>query len=367
MNIKSAGFIGLGLIGGSIAKAIKKYHPDVKIYAHARSEATLISAHKAGITENDSFIPLEKFAEMDVLFLCSPVLVNIEYLEMLSDKLKAGHTLITDVGSVKGGIEAKAKELGLLDKFIGGHPMTGSEKDGFVASDPLLLENAYYILTKNDAIDPDIFLAFEDFIKSLGASVLVCDSASHDFATAAISHLPHIISASLVNLVSENDTEDELLKTIAAGGFKDITRISSSSPVMWQNICVENKDEILKLIGLYDDILLDIKRRIESSDEEMLLSFFSNAKNYRDNLPVRGNGALPGTFDLYTELSDEAGQIANIASILAIEDISIKNIGIVHNREFEQGVLNIETYDLDSKNSAIKVLKDHGYNVYSKG
>ena len=163
-----------------------------------------------------------------------------------------------------------------------------------------------------------------------------------------------MISASLVNLVKESD-KDDLLKTIAAGGFRDITRISSSSPVMWEDICLSNRDAILMLIDKYSAILDDFKETIASGDGDKIRSKFQSAKDYRDSLPVRKSGAI------YSDLRDEPGQIATVATILAASGISIKNIGIIHNREFEEGVLQIELYNEEDFNSATELLKGHGY------
>ena len=359
--IRTIGFIGLGLIGGSIAKAIHQYHPHIRIYGHASHADTLALAHHEAIIENDHFLPLSEFARMDILFLCAPVQRNIDYVRQLAPMLLGNHCLVTDVGSVKNGIQQVIDELGLSQSFIGGHPMTGSEKDGFSYSSPQFLENAYYILTRHRDFDEKRFRRFQEFIASLGSITLETTPAIHDYATAAISHLPHIVAAALVNLIREHDTPEKIMGTIAAGGFKDITRISSSSPVMWQNICVENRDEIQKLIDLYGQTILSARALVEKSDEEALISFFSSAKDYRDSMPTIKTGFLPRIYDFYLDMADEAGQIACVASILAERRINIKNIGIVHNREFGEGVLHIELYDDESKSAAMKVLKKQGY------
>ena len=192
------------------------------------------------------------------------------------------------------------------------------------------------------------------------------EPSQHDFATAAISHLPHVISATLVNLVEAEDGEDELLKTIAAGGFRDITRISSSSPVMWQNICLSNRDAILRLMDLYSQSFISFRKAVEEGEADTLIKFFQSAKDYRDSLPIRKKGLLPASFEFFCDLADEAGQIATIASILASNALNIKNIGIIHNREFEEGVLSIEMYDHESMDRAIALLKKHQYTIHLK-
>jgi len=363
MNTEEIGFIGLGLIGGSIAKAIKEYYPQSKLYACAGHESTIKAAYDDGLIENDKNLPMEEFAKMDMIFLCCPLGTNIDYLRKLKPFLDS-HTLLTDVGSVKGDIEKEIHSLGLSPQFIGGHPMTGSEKTGYGNSDALILENAYYVLTPSEENDEKTVRAFTDMIRSLKAIPLVMPSNEHDRATAAISHLPHVIASVLVNMVRQNDTENETMKTLAAGGFRDITRIASSSPVMWEHICIGNKDEIHRAIVTFQELLNQYHEAILETDEAALDQLFQQSKDYRDNLYKQKSGLLPKTCEFYLELSDEAGGIATIATLLAGENISIKNIGIVHNREFEQGVLRIEVYDTESMNHAIRLLDKDGYVIH---
>ncbi|MCR4797424.1 MAG: prephenate dehydrogenase [Lachnospiraceae bacterium] len=364
MNIRTAGFIGLGLIGGSIAKAIRQVYPDIKIIAHASHTSTLEEAYDAGVITNNTPLPLSEFANTDVLFLCSPVKVNLDYMSQLAPLLK-DDCIITDVGSVKGDIHKHAHALSITNQFIGGHPMTGSEKIGFSNSDPSLLENAYYILTKDEHTDQKLYEEFSRFISSLGPLVMALSPEEHDFATAAISHLPHVISASLVNVVKNND-ENSVLKTIAAGGFKDITRISSSSPVMWQNICMENKEEILKLIDLYKQELEHFTEAISKGNEAELIEQFSSAKNYRDSLRIRKSSLLPRTFECFVDIPDVTGVIAKVATLLAKYDISIQNIGIVNNREYANGALHIEFKTETDLLKAETCLKKNGFKTFPK-
>ncbi|SCW26501.1 prephenate dehydrogenase [Lachnospiraceae bacterium C10] len=357
-------FIGLGLIGGSIAKAIHERYPDQKIYAHARHEETILAAYKDDLILNDHLLSIEEIASSDLIFLCCPVGSNADYMKQIAPYI-GEHTIITDVGSVKGDIHLAAKEAGLSEHFIGGHPMTGSEAIGYEHSSSHFLENAYYILTADNDTSRAMLPEFAEYISSLGSITLQLHPDEHDFATAAISHLPHVISASLVNLVRSSD-KDEVLKTIAAGGFRDITRISSSSPEMWQHICKSNKKAIIQLLDLYNEELTSFRNAIDTSDDERLHQLFSSAKDYRDSLPLRKTGVLGKAFVLYSDLRDEAGQIATVATILANNGISIKNIGIIHNREFEEGVLSIELYNQKDYQKAGDLLSRHGYILHKR-
>lgn len=203
-------------------------------------------------------------------------------------------------------------------------------------------------------------------MRSLGAIPLVLGYEQHDYATAAISHLPHVIAYSLVNLVRESDDENEIMKTIAAGGFKDITRIASSSPVMWENICLSNQEQILKLTDCYIHALQNIRSSVADAKSDDIISFFRNAKDYRDSITTPVRGSLQKNYSVYCDLVDEAGAIATLATIMASHNISIKNIGILHNREYEDGVLQIEFYEEDALEKAVKLMEDNHYVVHRR-
>lgn len=365
MSFEKVGFIGLGLIGGSIAKTIKKKYPDTTLIATARHADTIQEAHDFGTIENDTLLPLSDFADCDYIFLCTPVQQNLIYLKKLKSVIKPS-CIITDVGSVKSDIHKAVTALGMEANFIGGHPMCGSEKTGFFNATEYLLENAYYIITPTAKTTPAQLEEFHALVKSLGSVPMILDYEKHDFATAAISHLPHIIASSLVNLVSDLDDEQETMRTIAAGGFKDITRIASSSPVMWQNICLSNQEQILKLLDNYIHTLEVMRTNIADADSPALLDAFTAAKDYRDSITITAKGALKNVYELYLDLIDETGGIATVATILASNNLSIKNIGIIHNREFEGGVLRLEMYDGESLALAVALLKKHHYTIYER-
>lgn len=365
MNLNKIGFIGLGLIGGSIAKRLKSLHPELNIIATAGHLRTVEEAYEQQLISNNTLCSIEDFYDCDYIFLCTPVQKNIEYLRQLKGHISE-HCIITDVGSVKTDIHLEVTALGMEAQFIGGHPMAGSEKTGLSSASEYLLENAYYIITPTAATNNEAIENFRELVASLGAIPLILDYESHDYATAAISHLPHVIAYSLVNLIRESDDENETMKTIAAGGFKDITRIASSSPIMWENICLSNKKQILRLLDAYMETLEKMRSNIEDANESALLSAFTAAKDYRDSINITKPGALRKVYELYLDLLDEAGGIATVATILASNNLSIKNIGIIHNREFEEGVLRLEMYDEESLASAITLLKRHHYKIYER-
>ena len=209
----TCGFIGLGLIGGSIAKAFRKFYPDSRLMAYDIKQEAIKEAAREGVID----LPLSdigrEFAECNYIFLCAPVSENDKNLSRLKENLSPA-CLLTDVGSVKTDIHMHIKNIGLESQFIGGHPMAGSERIGYVNSKALLLENAYYILTPGEGVAKETVTSFSTLIASLGAIPMVLTCKQHDFVTAAVSHLPHVIAASLVNLIKETDSKICLKKKV---------------------------------------------------------------------------------------------------------------------------------------------------------
>ncbi len=363
MSAPKTGFIGLGLIGGSIAKAIRRYYPDHELIAFDKSRETLALAVQEGTIDTACSSIDDNFRGCSYIFLCAPVSCNTAYLAQLKD-LIGDNCILTDVGSVKTSIHEEVAALGLEECFIGGHPMAGSEKSGFANSKAHLIENSYYILTPSAKVSGEKIATYRDFVSSLKAIPIILDYKEHDHITGTISHLPHIIASSLVNFVRDTDTKDELMKALAAGGFKDITRIASSSPVMWQQICLKNSRNISHILGEYIETLERAKQAVDSGDEKALFTLFESSRDYRDSMPNSSAGPIKKQFAVYCDIIDEAGGIATIATILASNNINIKNIGIIHNREFEEGVLRIEFYDEASSAKAVELLQKYRYIVY---
>ena len=355
------GFIGLGLIGGSIAKAIRQYYPDYEIVAFDKNKESLALATQESMIDVAATTIDNNFQNCNYIFLCAPVAYNTAYLKQLTEYLN-DDCILTDVGSVKTNIHEEVQNLGIGKYFIGGHPMAGSEKSGYSNSKAMLIENAYYILTPTPQVAEEKVQTYEKFVESLKALPVILDYQLHDQITGTISHLPHIIASSLVNFVKTHDTHDEMMKNLAAGGFKDITRIASSSPIM----CLKNKDNIVDILDKYIDSLEDFKEAIEREDDLDLYNRFESSRNYRNSMPSSSAGPIKKAFAVYCDIIDEAGGIAAIATILASNNISIKNIGIVHNREFEEGVLRIEFYDEDSSKRAVGLLQKFRYIVYER-
>lgn len=361
----TCGFIGLGLIGGSLARAIHQKLPDTYLIAYDTNTDSLSLAKKEGVIQHTCTRIDETFGQCDYIFLCAPVSHNDENLLILKHYLSPD-TILTDVGSVKTGIHEHIASIGLQKQFIGGHPMTGSERFGYANSNAALFENAYYILTPSNEVPTEKISAYQTLVQTIGAIPLVLPYTQHDYVTGAISHLPHVIAASLVNLVKKSDSKEGIMKMIAAGGFKDITRIASSSPTMWQQICLTNTENISVLLEQYINDLKEFKELLDNRNETALYQFFDTAREYRESFINVSSGPIKTAYVLTVDIADKPGAIAAIASLLSGHDVSIKNIGINHNRELAEGALRIEFYTNDALQHAKTILLKQGYTIHQK-
>ena len=356
------GIIGLGLIGGSLAKAIRNRIVPKKITACDCDEFSLRLAQREGIIDEYTFSPDEKFAGCDIIFICTPVDTIFPTAEKLSAYAKKG-CVITDVGSTKGSIYKSMRTMSEKLYFIGGHPMTGSEKFGYAASKEHLFENAYYISAPAENVPESIVAEFENLLKTIGAIPVTVSPCEHDFIVASISHVPHIIASCLVNNVKRLDGKEHLMRTLAAGGFKDITRIASSNPNMWESICFENKEEILRVLTAYENTLAEFKALIANNNKNEILSLLSEAKAYRDEFSAASKLSSSGRCDIVVDVVDKPGSIAVIAVLLSSNNINIKNIGIVKSREQENGPLLISFSTEQERQRSITLLKSHNYEI----
>ncbi len=363
MNFSRIAIIGLGLIGGSLAKALHAKLGYQGIVAVDADERALESALEEGIIEK-GFISLDSsIYASDIIFICTPVKQTMRYISELAPRL--GKTcIVTDVCSTKGEITQYVEELPDPPVFIGGHPMAGTEKSGYASSFAHLFENAYYVLTPCSSTTKEAVDTLNTIIEGIGAIPVFMQAEEHDRATGSISHLPHVIASALVNLVKELDSGSGKMQTLAAGGFRDITRIASSSPLMWENIVASNQKQILELLNLFEASLKKIGRSIEAGDSGAVYRFFDEARQFRDSISTQATGLIQPINRLIVDVQDKPGIIGEIATILGNSNINIKNINVTNSREFEQGCLIISLPDTASVNIAFDLLVDTGYKVY---
>lgn len=351
------GIVGIGFLGGSLVKSLTKSKKVKSIIACDKNINSLKKAYSDGVITDYTLEINEKFSNCDIVFICTPVSYIVDYVKKLKKVVKKD-CIITDTGSTKKTILDETKKMNV--EFIGGHPMVGSERSGYETSKDLLFENSYYIITKNDKNSEEAIDKLEELVLEIRAIPIIINENKHDYITSIISHVPHVVAASLVKLVKDSDDKEETMKTLAAGGFRDITRIASSDPVMWENICIENKEEIINSLNKFINILEDFKSKINSS--EKLYDFFETSKNYRDsfiNRKINGN-TMP---ELNISIKDENGEIAKITTILSQNNIGIKNIEVLNNRENNFGALRVVVRNYEERDLGYDIIQKLGYDI----
>lgn len=278
----TAVIIGVGLIGGSIARVLKNRGLAEVVIGTGRSEANLRTALELGII--DAALPAtEAVEEADFIVLCPPVLSIIPTLEAIAPHIKKG-ALVTDGGSTKKEIVERGEKIAAgRFVFIGSHPIAGTEKSGAASSFETLFENHKCIITPTASTPAEPLKKLTAFWRGAGMKTILMDPAKHDEILGAVSHLPHLVAYALVNTVSQLD-EGEKLLDFAAGGFKDTTRIASSPPEMWADIALANSAAMLKMSAAVRGNLAAIESAIQSGDREALMRMFQRANDFRGKL-----------------------------------------------------------------------------------
>jgi prephenate dehydrogenase len=352
--------IGLGLIGGSLAMAIRQVHNHAHIVGYDVNTKNVELAKFLGIIDHQVDSIEQGAVEADLIIVAVPVNQTEKIVVSLADMTLKSQVIVTDAASTKGTVVEAAKHL--IEKgvtFIGGHPMAGSHKSGAAAAKSLLFENAFYLLTPSENCKSEDVERLKEWLKGTRANFLIVSPHTHDWLTGVISHFPHIVAAGLVKQAEKYSQENELVSRLAAGGFRDITRIASSSPEMWRDILLHNGDILLRLMDDWLQEMAKIKELVASRNSEEIYRFFSEAKAFRDEMPVHAKGAIPAYYDLYVDIPDTPGSVAEITSILAQEEISITNIRIIETREEIYGELVISFQTEDDRFKAATAIKKH--------
>lgn len=356
--------IGLGLIGGSIALALQKA-PETKILGYDMDEKTREHAKTLQIVHEVVQDPKVAASEVDVIIFGTPVNATLEWMEQLKSWPLKNKVIVTDTGSTKKLIMQKAGELRARGiTFIGGHPMAGSHKSGVLAAKPHLFENAYYMLTPLAGEEIVKMAQLESLLKFTHAKVVSVSASEHDHMTAVVSHFPHVIAASLVHQLGDEKNEYPMTHSLAAGGFRDVTRIASSNPILWRDITLQNRDELISQLDGWQTEMDRVKKLLLEGNSDEIERYFSVAKELRDELPV-GAGAIFTTFDLYVDVPDYPGVISEITGYLADEAISITNLRIVESREDVFGILVISLQnESDRERAATCIQKRANFETY---
>ncbi|MBF8268863.1 MAG: prephenate dehydrogenase [Gammaproteobacteria bacterium] len=283
LHIKRLAILGVGLIGGSLARALRRAGVCETIVGYGRNEDNLRTAQALGVIDSYAMQPAAVVRDADMIVLATPLSTTARLLQQMQTAIIPTATL-TDVGSAKGSVVKACTDTltpEQLRRFVPGHPIAGTEKSGVEASFAELYEDHLAILTPLPQQDAGHLQRVTRMWEATGARVVTMTIEHHDQILAATSHLPHMLAYALVDCLAGMQTRDEIFR-YAAGGFTDFTRIASSNPRMWADICMANRDNLISVLELFDTHIRDIKHAIASGNGDALLAIFSRAKNSRD-------------------------------------------------------------------------------------
>lgn len=281
MPRRRLGILGLGLIGGSLALALKGKRGAPEVWGHDRNPANVRRALSAGAIER--CCTPDELAGCDMVIVCIPVRASLSAIRFLGARMRPG-SILTDAGSVKADVVREGERAaGRGVCFVGGHPIAGTEKSGFDAADPTLFRGRSFIATPTRRTSGEALRRVERLWRLAGSKVVMrMEPETHDRVFAHVSHLPHVVAYALVHSVATHPSRVPL--GYSAGGFRDFTRIASSSPEMWRDIVLQNRDEVLRAVEHYRRNLDLLARRIAASDAAGLREYFARAKRTRDGM-----------------------------------------------------------------------------------
>ncbi|GKU79528.1 prephenate dehydrogenase [Paenibacillus sp. L3-i20] len=355
---------GVGLIGGSIALCLKG-KPGINVIGFSNRQSSVEKYVQRGVVDVGTTSIKDAAEQADFIFLCVPVGNLQEYMDKLNDcNLKNG-CIVTDVGSTKSSVAAFARSLQLNNAtFIGGHPMAGSERTGVEAASYHLLENAFYVLTPDESTPPEAVERLTDLLSHTRANIVKLDADAHDDIVGAISHLPHIIAVALVNQVRGYNEGNDLYESLAAGGFRDITRIASGDPTLWRDILIDNRSVLMRLLKDWSLGMNEFVRMLEEKDGSSIEEAFQKAGDFRSRMPERRKGMIHSVYDCYVDVPDHPGIIGKIASELGNNRINLSNLQIIESREDVPGILRLSFRNQEYLDQAIVLLNGLGYSVH---
>jgi prephenate dehydrogenase len=355
--------IGVGLIGGSLALALKEKFPALHVTGVDTPAVLKRALRRKAIDRGDRSVE-RAVRSSDLVILATPISVIGKLLPRIA-RAVSPRTVVTDTGSVKHDLVKQADRLFPHGNFIGGHPMTGSEYSGINAAHPLLFQNALYLLTPSRASHRRSLNVLTRFISSLDARVLIMDASIHDSVVAAVSHLPQLAAVALMNTVGRRHAQARRHLALAAGGFRDMTRIASSPFAMWKDILQFNRKEIRASLQLYIQHLKRFASDLQSN-RRMLSSEFLASRALRSRIPQSMKGFLSALVDVAIFIEDKPGELARLTGLLAKQKINIKDMELLKVREGRGGTFRLSFENRAVATEAVRILRSGGFGVEGK-
>ncbi|WP_102126644.1 prephenate dehydrogenase [Deinococcus planocerae] len=349
---------GVGLIGGSVALGLRQRFLARRVIGFDTSVEVLREAEALGVVDEVRATPGEWLREADLMILAAPMRALAPLARELAPWLSP-KALVTDVGSVKAGIAAEMEALGVRN-FVAGHPMAGSERGGVTHARAGLLENAVWVLTPTDQTPLTALSKARTLVEHLGAAPVVMPPDAHDGLVATVSHLPYLASLALTHMVAR----DERLSLLAAGGFRDLTRVASGDPRMSRDMVVENRLALREALARFRRQLDRLEADLDEPDD--LLDAAQEGKRTRDSLPVVKRSLLPPKHDLVVAVPDRPNQIGAVTQALGAAGVNIKDIEVLAIRE-EGGAIRLGLESPEDVRRAGEILGAAGFEVRARG
>lgn len=349
---------GVGLIGGSIGLGVRQRFLANRVIGLDRDPNSLEAARAMGIIDEAQISAGPWLGQAQLVVLAAPVRSLVPLARSLEPYLSES-VILTDVGGVKADLVEQLTHL----RFVGGHPMAGSERMGVQNADAALLENAVWVLTPTGATDQTALEQVEAFVENLGARPLRVEPAQHDRLVAAVSHVPYLTAVALTRLVAE-DRDRDLLTLLAAGGFRDLTRVASGSPRMSRDMVVGNAGAVREALAALSRQLARLGEQLD--DPEALLEEAEAAKRVRDGLPVVKRSLLPSRFEVVIAVPDRPGELATITKALGEAFVNIKDIEVLGVRE-AGGAIRVAFDDEEGMQRGTDALQRVGYEARGRG
>lgn len=295
-KLDKVAIIGLGLIGSSIARAVRETMPDARVTGWDRDEGVRARAAELCLTHRQAADAGDAVRDADLIILCVPVGAMAEAAASIAPYIQPG-AIVSDVGSSKAAVATRLREMLPGARVIPAHPVAGTEKSGPDAGFAALFKGRWCILTPPDDADPQDVACLSRFWEGLGAKVEMMDARHHDLVLAVTSHLPHLIAFTIVGTASdlERVTESEVIK-YSAGGFRDFTRIAASNPTMWRDIFLSNKDAVLDMLQRFNEDLSFLQRAIRAGDGDTLFDLFTRTREIRRGIVEQGQDVARADF-----------------------------------------------------------------------
>jgi prephenate dehydrogenase len=344
--------VGLGLVGSSIGLGLRARGFEV-------SGEDLDDARAARALELGAVDRIGPADDAGIAFVATPASAVVPVARRLLEEAAArgSYLVVTDVAGVKGPI---ASEL-VNSRFVPGHPMAGSEQEGPDGADADLFVGEIWVLTPTEGTDESGYSVVRDAVAALGADVVVLPPDRHDDLVAVVSHVPHLTSATLMSLAAESAVDRESLMRLAAGGFRDMTRIAAGSAAIWPDICRDNSGAIVPVLDRLIERLSEVRRIVAETDRAGLMNLLEGARAARQNLPARGARPVSSR-ELRVVVPDRPGVLAEVTSIAGLLGANIYDIEIAHSAEGPRGVLVLVVAESVAGELA-GALREHGYRV----